>query len=147
MQIHSLVPGLHIQALIAEVHALHGAAAKQTPYASTTYRAVVKDSTGLCSLMYQPSPRCNPAVIRRGNCYTIRGTSGGTRLCSCIVRPAIQDLTLWALVTAVFEHTSALRCFTVDCAFLCVYTLTCVLCASTLSYRRSSSVRSWPPCD
>jgi hypothetical protein len=78
MQIHSLVPGSYVTGLVVELHALHGAAATKfstsvAAGSSTTYRATVRDATGLCTLVYRPGPRCNPAGIRKGNLYAVTG--------------------------------------------------------------------------
>ncbi len=79
VHIHELTPGVEVHNLLVEMHSLDGSDGSVKPN-DPIYRATVKDATGYASLVYQASPNCNPAAIKKGRNYTVSGKLVATRM-------------------------------------------------------------------
>lgn len=72
VHIHELTPGVEVRNLLVEIHSLDGSDSSAKPN-DPIFRATIKDATGYASLLYQASPTCKPAAIKKGRNYTISG--------------------------------------------------------------------------
>jgi hypothetical protein len=110
VHIHELTPGVEVRNLLVEIHSLDGSDSSAKPN-DPVFRATIKDATGYASLLYQASPTCKPAAIKKGRNYTVSGEHDTMCICSsmCITSLTMRYSRTCRLLPRSQRHKSSLR--------------------------------------